>query len=106
MDPDKIKQRSEKAKEIENKIGFSYNSLMYLDSQVENSLSLNFVVLEKLKENLSNLKNSSLPNNIVEPIIKEMIKQINNVEHDIECAKDTKVSIEKNINKYKEAFGW
>ena len=54
---------------------------------------------------LLNLKNSSLPDNVVEPIIKEMNTQIEYVESEIRCAEKVRESV-KNAARYKEEIGW
>lgn len=110
MDPEKVQSKAqsidEKSKELEEEIGFSFGSLLYIDGQIEKSLEFNSVVLNKLKENLSNLKNSSLPDNVVEPIIKEMNTQIEYVESEIRCAEKVRESVKKNAARYKEEIGW
>lgn len=106
MDPKKVQSIDKKSKELEEEIGFSFGSLLYIDSQIEKSLEFNSVVLNKLEENLSNLKNSSLPDNVVEPIIKEMNTQIEHVESEIRCAEKVREDIKKNAARYKEEIGW
>ena len=45
MDQKKVQSIDKKSKELEEEIGFSFGSLLYIDSQIEKSLEFNSVVL-------------------------------------------------------------
>lgn len=102
MNPEEIKRKSQKSKELQQEIEFSYGNLIYMGMKMELEIKNNTFYLNKLKESLDSFKDKSLPDDVSESIIKEINNQINSLESNIKCAKQCLNGIKKNIAKYEE----